>query len=330
MDVWWAKYHYALGLNYSEAGGVKSVEGLGVSLHNWALYSYNVQGGEYEGGMSDIGRTDLRVERIDLVEVDERRQRYRGTLLARRQHLVRQPARWQHDRGIVLDRRDAGELEQCRHPHLFAGGPVRPQQARVNYWAPWAPPVAVASLNGSGSAAGSDYQCILWRLNSNQVEIIKSAPYYADAVEGTGLLVTSPQCRRARQPGRAPGRRDRQPQLSLSAAGLRGYTLCGRRERLWGHGQAGVRGGVRPALQSHLLAGAERPGRAGFPGAVWRLDGAHADTGDHQRQWPSHRCCRGAPGRQQRDHAGPAGAHHLQPADFGHQHGAGPLRRVAG
>ncbi|MDW7992673.1 MAG: hypothetical protein RMK65_11265, partial [Anaerolineae bacterium] len=43
--------------------------------------------------------------------------------------------------------------------------------------------------NGSGSAAGADYQCILWRLSSNTVEVVKSAPYYATAVSVGGLSV---------------------------------------------------------------------------------------------------------------------------------------------
>lgn len=194
VNVWWGKYRYALGLNYSEAGGVKTVEGLGVTLNNGSLYSYNVQGGGNEAGMSDIDRTNLRVDYVDLVEVDSvgnvtggpywsnRTTWYAnkpdGSATSRTYTIGATPASW-----------SSAAIRLC-----LRVGKYDPSRPETSYWAPWHPPVAVASLNGSGSAAGADYQCLLWRLSANEVEVIKSAPYYASAVNvgGLGMQVDSP------------------------------------------------------------------------------------------------------------------------------------------
>lgn len=194
VDVWWGKYRYALGLNYSEAGGVKTVEGLGVTLNNGSLYSYNVEGSGYEAGMSDIDRTNLRVDYVDLVTVDSvgnvtggpywsnRTTWYAnkpdGSATSRTYPIVATPASW-----------SSAAIRLC-----LRVGKYDPSRPETSYWAPWHPPVAVVSLNGSGSAAGADYQCLLWRLSANQVEVIKSAPYYASAVNvgGLGMQADSP------------------------------------------------------------------------------------------------------------------------------------------
>jgi len=187
VDVWWGKYRYALGLNYSEAGGVKTVEGLGVRLNNGPLYSYNVQGSGYEAGMSDIDRTNLRVDRVDLVEVDGAGNVTGGPYWASTaQWYANQPDGSATVRSYTVDATPANWSNAAIRIFLRVGkyDPSRPDTA---YWAPWYPPVPVASLNGSGSAAGADYQCILWRLGSNSVEVIQSAPYYASAVSVGGL-----------------------------------------------------------------------------------------------------------------------------------------------
>jgi hypothetical protein len=187
VDVWWGKYRYALGLNYSEAGGVKTVEGLGVRLNNGPLYSYNVQGSGYEAGMSDIDRTNLRVDRVDLVEVDGAGNVIGGPYWASTaQWYANQPDGSATVRSYTIDATPMNWSNAAIRIFLRVGkyDPSRPDTA---YWAPWYPPVLVASLNGSGSAAGADYQCILWRLGSNSVEVIQSAPYYASAVSVGGL-----------------------------------------------------------------------------------------------------------------------------------------------
>jgi len=189
VDVWWGKYRYALGLNYSEAGGVKTVEGLGVRLNNGPLYSYNVQGSGYEAGMSDIDRTNLRVDRVDLVEVDSA-----GNVTG--------SPYWENTTTWYANQPDGSATSR---PYTFSGTPANwsnaairiflrvgkydPSRPDTSYWAPWMPPVPVASLNGSGAVSGADYQCILWRLSSNSVEVIQSAPYYASAVSVDGLAL---------------------------------------------------------------------------------------------------------------------------------------------
>jgi len=187
VDVWWGKYRYALGLNYSEAGGVKTVEGLGVQLNNGPLYSYNVQGSGYEAGMSDIDRTNLRVDRVDLVTVDSAGNVTGGPYWANTtQWFANQPDGSATVRSYSVDATPANWSNAAIRIFLRVGkyDPARPE---TSYWAPWMPPVPVASLNGSGAVSGADYQCILWRLGSNQVEVIQSAPYYASAVSVGGL-----------------------------------------------------------------------------------------------------------------------------------------------
>jgi hypothetical protein len=187
VDVWWGKYRYALGLNYSEAGGVKTVEGLGVRLNNGPLYSYNVQGGGYEAGMSDIDRTNLRVDRVDLVTVDGAGNVTGGPYWASTaQWYANQPDGSATVRSYTIDATPANWSNAAIRIFLRVGkyDPSRPE---TSYWAPWMPPAPVASLNGSGAVSGADYQCILWRLGSNSVEVIQSAPYYASAVSVGGL-----------------------------------------------------------------------------------------------------------------------------------------------
>lgn len=182
VDVWWAKYTYALGLNYSEAGGVKTVEGLSVQLKNGALYSYNVQGGQYEAGMSDIARTNVRVDYVDLVNVDSVGNVTGGPYWSSRVvWYANQPDGSATVRlypiGASVPTWSSAALRLCLRVGKYDAS--RPDTA---YWAPWMPPVAVASLNGSGAAAGADFQCLLWRLGANEVEVLKSAAYYAAAV----------------------------------------------------------------------------------------------------------------------------------------------------
>lgn len=182
VDVWWARYTYALGLNYSEAGGVKTVEGLSVQLANGALYSYNVQGGQYEAGMSDIARTNVRVDYVDLVSVDSVGNVTGGPYWSSN-------AVWYANKpdgsatvrlypiGAAVPTWSNAALRLCLRVGKYDAS--RPD---TSYWAPWMPPAAVASLNGSGATSGADFQCLLWRLGVNEIDVLKSAAYYAAAV----------------------------------------------------------------------------------------------------------------------------------------------------
>jgi hypothetical protein len=184
VDVWWAKYHYALGLNYSEAGGVKTVQSLSIDLANYNLYSYDVQVGRYHGSVENVDLTALRVDRVDLVQVDSS-----GNVVG--DPYWSDSAQWYAS--------DPDSLPAWRVYNINSA-PADWSQAAVriflrvgkyssdpdtSHWEPWHPPVAAASLSGSGSAAGSDYQCLIWRLSSNEVEVLKSLAYYADVVGGS-------------------------------------------------------------------------------------------------------------------------------------------------
>ena len=191
VDVWWAKYHYSLGLNYSETGGVKTVENMSVDLSNYSLYSYDVQDGDYHGGLEDIDRTALRVDRVDLVQIDASN------------NVIGEPL-WEDTTlwyAADPDGIPAWDVYNINHtPTDWSQAAVRifvrvgkyTSNPDTGYWEPWHPPVAAASLTGSGSGAGADFQVIIWRLSSNQVEVLKSMAYYADVVgDNRNTLVTA-------------------------------------------------------------------------------------------------------------------------------------------
>jgi hypothetical protein len=186
VDVWWAKYHYALGMNYSDAGGVKTVQSLSIDLANYSLYSYDAQVGRFHGSVEDIDLTALRVDRVDLVQVDAS-----GNVIGdpfwsdntiwyandpdsiptwRVYNINSTPTDWSQ-----------AALRIFLHVGKYSTDPD------TSHWEPWHPPVPAASLSGSGSAAGSDYQCLIWRLSSNEVEVLKSLAYYADVVSEPGM-----------------------------------------------------------------------------------------------------------------------------------------------
>ncbi|MCS7283820.1 MAG: cohesin domain-containing protein, partial [Anaerolineae bacterium] len=133
--------------------------------------------------------TNLRVDRVDLVEVDSGSNVIGGPYWASgTTWYANQPDGSATTRAYTFSATPANWSNAAIRIFLRVGkyDPSRPE---TSYWAPWMPPVGVASLNGSGSAAGADYQCILWRLSSNTVEVVKSAPYYATAVSVGGLSV---------------------------------------------------------------------------------------------------------------------------------------------
>ncbi|MBN2149128.1 MAG: hypothetical protein JW726_17210 [Anaerolineales bacterium] len=194
VDVWWGEYHYALGLNYNESGGTYTIQNLGIDLANYGMYSYDVQGGSYHAGVEDINRTSLRVERVDLVQIDSN-------------HNVSGDALWYDDTMWYANSEDGTPTWQMYDISTAAESwstvAVRiflrvGQYTNENatHWKAWAPPVAVASLSGSGSGAGTDYQVLIWDLSSNSVDVFKSMAYYADVVGGataTSEAVIEPQ-----------------------------------------------------------------------------------------------------------------------------------------
>ncbi len=181
VDVWWAKYHYSLGLNYNETGGTYTLQNLSVDLANYSMYSYDVQGGDYHGGVQDVDRSALRVDRVDLVQIDANNNVIGAALWE-------DETQWYASDPQGVPAWDIYNI--AASPSDWSNAAVRifvrvgqyTSDASTSHWKPWQPPVAVASLTGSGSAAGSDYQVIIWRLSSNSVEVLKSMAYYADVV----------------------------------------------------------------------------------------------------------------------------------------------------
>ncbi len=185
VTVEWGKYHYYLGLNYSESGGVKTIQGLNVDLANHELYSYEVRSGIYHRDGESLNRTALRVDRVDLVLVD-------GDNNVIGAPLWSDTTQWyaSSPEGIpawnVYDiARQTPDWSQTAVRVFIRVGKYTPDPD-TNHWAPWHPPVAVASLTGSGSGAGADYQVLIWRLSPNRVDVVKSLAYYADVVGGPG------------------------------------------------------------------------------------------------------------------------------------------------
>lgn len=181
VDVWWGKYHYSLGLNYSETGGTNTIENLGVDLANYSLYSYDVQGGSYHGGLEAINRTALRVDRVDLVQIDASNNVIGDDLWSDpEQWYAADPEGIPNWRSYNVNRSTTNWSQTAIRIFVRVGKYT--SNPDTGHWETWHPPVAVASLSGSGSGAGADFQVIIWRLSSNQVEVLKSMAYYADAV----------------------------------------------------------------------------------------------------------------------------------------------------
>lgn len=192
VSVWWGKYHYSLGLNYSEAGGIRTVEGLSVDLVNYSLYSYDVQGGDYHGGVDDIERTALRVDRADLVLID-------GNNNIIGDPIWSDPTQWYAADPEGTPAWDVYNINSTPADwsqvavRIFVRVGKYTSNPDTGHWEAWHPPVAAASLTGSGSGAGSDFQVIIWRLSSNQVEVLKSMAYYADVVGENRNAIASSQ-----------------------------------------------------------------------------------------------------------------------------------------
>jgi hypothetical protein len=189
VDVWWAKYHYYLGLTYSETGGTKTVESLGIDLANYNLYSYDVQVGRYHGSVENIDLTALRVDRVDLVQVDAV-----GNVIG--DVLWHDDTQWYASDPDSIPAWQVFNINESITDWSQAAVRVFIQVGKytsdpdTSHWEVWHPPAGVGSLGGSGSAAGSDYQCLIWRLSSNEVEVLKSMAYYADVVGAANAIAT--------------------------------------------------------------------------------------------------------------------------------------------
>jgi len=189
VDVGWGMYHYSLGLNYSEAGSIKTVENLSLDLTNKALYSYDVSSGRYHEGVENIDRTALRVDRVDLVTVDSV-----GNVQAT---LWSDSQQWYAVSPDETPTWQAYQIEtqapdwSTTAVRIFLRVGQYSSSGATHHWSSWDPPVSVASLAGSGSGSGSDYQCIIWRLSGNDVDIIKSLAYYADVLSTSGMGAAS-------------------------------------------------------------------------------------------------------------------------------------------
>jgi hypothetical protein len=184
VQVWWAKYHYSLGLNYSEAGGIKTVEGLSIDLANYNLYSYDVQVGRYHGGVEDIDLTALRVDRVDLVLIDPSNNVIGDPLWSDSTQWYAADPEGLPTWNVYNINKSPDEWSQAA-VRIFIRVGKYTSDPDTSHWETWSPPVAAASLTGSGSGAGSDFQCLIWRLSSNEVEVLKSMAYYADVVGGS-------------------------------------------------------------------------------------------------------------------------------------------------
>lgn len=181
VDVWWGKYHYSLGLNYSESGGIKTVEGLSVDLANYSLYSYDVQGGDYHGGVADIDRTALRVDRVDLVQIDSNNNVIGAPLWSdSTTWYAADPQGTPAWNVYAIDKTPSNWSQTAIRIFVRVGKYT--SNPDTGHWEVWHPPAAVASLTGSGSGAGADFQVIIWDLSSNRVEVLKSMAYYADVM----------------------------------------------------------------------------------------------------------------------------------------------------
>jgi hypothetical protein len=184
VDVWWGKYHYSLGLNYSELGGTKTIEGLSVDLANYNLYSYDVQGGSYHLGAETTNRTALRVDRVDLVLMDASNNVIGAPLWS-------DTTLWYAANPEGIPAWKVYQIDQATTDwsktavRIFVRVGKYSASPDTGHWEVWHPPVAVASLSGSGSGAGVDYQVLIWNLSGNSVEVLKSMAYYADVVGGS-------------------------------------------------------------------------------------------------------------------------------------------------
>jgi len=190
VDVGWGMYHYSLGLNYSEAGSTKTVENLSVDLTNKALYSYDVSSGRYHAGAENVDRTALRVDRVDLVTIDSVGNVQTTLWSDSQQWYAASPDETPTWRPYLIETQTPDWSTTAVRIFLRVGQYT--SSAATSHWSPWHPPVSVASLAGSGSGAGADYQCIIWRLSGNDVEIIKSLAYYADVVSMYGVGMANP------------------------------------------------------------------------------------------------------------------------------------------
>ena len=181
VDVWWGKYHYSLGLNYSESGATKTVESLGVDLANYSMYSYDVQGGSYHSGAEETNRTALRVDRVDLVLIDASNNVIGAPLWS-------DSTQWYASDPDGIPAFEIYGIDTAVSDwskaavRIFVRVGKYTSSPDTHHWEVWHPPVAVASLSGSGSGAGADYQVLIWDLSGNSVEVLKSMAYYADVV----------------------------------------------------------------------------------------------------------------------------------------------------